>query len=802
MIKNRYRPILNNGVLDTTTREQAFADVAWYKKCGYGGFAINGSTAKPIDDVRDWLPGYLQACRYYVDAAKEMDMDVWIFDEWGYPSGCACGQVLTEEKYRAKKLRICYDVILEKGDTLELPVPDKFISAAVFPADYFSFYAPAAQGVRLLPQDGKLRYTAAVRCRVIAVGWEYLTFITHVMKKHTPDDPTIGTIDILSREAVGRFLQYMHEWYVEPLGDEFGKTIHGFFYDEPEISYSFPYTEELSGFFAEKFGYPMEDILPEVLGWVGASGLVNIEDSAPRICREFTDYSTAWTQLLAQNFYGQIRDWCHAHGLLSVGHQDLDNHLQTLRTVSGDFWENNKYNDHPGIDVIWDNIAPDQFNDFPRYAGAAKRTWEKGGAMSETFAEMGPSMYPDRIRYTMEQQLLRGIDQFFLYINHDPEDLNVSHFAAAVNDRVTRTATLLAEGRPGAELGIYVPMDDVAFAASHNDPHLHNSDPQSWQRVDDLARALCYHPLEYDYVWQGTVDTMLRRGLKTLLLPGVQELPEAELDTIKAFIAAGGKAVMIGKPCVALEKIAAFVPSIRSYMHQLPDGMIRPMKGRTVSAAVRCLENETRWFLLNESDEPADAVFADPAQPWKELDAATGEWRVVETACPLHFEPRELKIFALGEALPQQPVRRGEAQQLTEWRFAREGETLRPLAQLVPWTRLGLADHTGFGVYETTFDWQGGALELALGEVRFAAVVLLDDKEYKLPMAPHTLRCTLGAGRHTLRVRVLNSNANRIFSGEDLGRSNFSGGYWQLYQFERDYCDCGLLGPVTVTPLL
>jgi hypothetical protein len=418
---DRYRPILNNGVLNDATPEKARADVAWYKQCGYGGFAINGGTRTPIENLNDWLSGFMQACRYYVEAAKELGMNVWIFDEWGYPSGTACGQVLTEERFRAKKYRLSYDIILEAGQSLCLPVPDKFVSACAFPVDYFSFYCNQLSSERIYPQDGQLCYTAGQRTRVIAVAWEYTTFITHTMPMTKVDKSTVGTIDILSKEAVAKFLRCMHEWYVEPLGDEFGKTIQGFFYDEPELCYDFPYTEELPEAFLKRFGYPLEDILPELLGWKFRSALVSgassrlVSDSSAgaQLCKYMADYEAVWTDLLARNFYGQIQEWCHAHGLLSVGHQDLDNQLSTLRTVSGDFWENNKYNDRPGIDVIWDNIAPDKFADFARYAGCAKRTFGTSGAISETFAEMGPSMYPDRMRYTMEQQILRGVDQFF-----------------------------------------------------------------------------------------------------------------------------------------------------------------------------------------------------------------------------------------------------------------------------------------------------------------------------------------------------------------------------------------------------
>ncbi len=806
---DRYRPILNNGVYPDTTLEQARKDVSWYKQLGYGGFAINGTTRQPVEDVHDWLPGFLSSCQNYVQAAKELGMNVWIFDEWGYPSGTACGQVLDgHPEYRAKKLRICYDVMLEPGQSVQLPCGEKFVSAAAFPVDYFSFYSPAGKGERVYPQNGMLCYTAAARTRLVAVEWEYLTFVTHVMKKTQPGDATIGTIDILSRDAVARFLQCMHEWYVPAIGDEFGQTVQGFFYDEPEICYNFPYTDELPASFMAQYGYPVEDILPELLAWMPAqSGLISIDGAHQRIKKSFDDYSHAWCDLLARNFYGQIQAWCHVHGLISVGHQDLDNQLPTLRTVSGDFWENNKYNDRPGVDVIWDNIAPDKFNDFPRYAGCAKRTYGKSGAISETFAEMGPSMFPDRMRWCMEHQILRGIDQFFLYTNHSPDDLNVSHFAAAVNDRVTRTANLYNQGKPCARVAVYVPMDNIAFAAAHSDPHLYNSNPQPWQRVDDLARQLCYRPVDYDYLWQGTVETLAARGITTVLLTAETELPATDVGALRSFAAGGGQVLCIGKPCPALEDVAVYCANTAAALEQLPtaDLQVAAKQGSAAVSLTACaLPGEQRFFLLNESCSPTVLTVSHAAAGvWQLLEPVTGIWQPVDMTADLCFQGCELKILRRMPAKAAQtaPSKPGKALTLTAWDFTGPDEKIQHLPALQPWTALGLGDYTGFAAYETQFDWAGGPALLDLGDVRYAAIVELDGVEYQLPLAPYRLQLDIPAGAHTLRVRVLNSNANRLYAGPDTGRANFAAHYWMLYQFERAYRDCGLLGPVTLTAL-
>ena len=336
-VERRFLPIINNSVFEEYDEGSVRRELQWDVDNGYGGFAINGRNLHPVRDAREWLPGYLQSVRKCCDVAKELDLDMWIFDEWGFPSGCACGLVLTPET-RAKKLQLTYDRLLEAGESVSLPVPPRTLAAGAIPVNRFAPYAPAGPTVLLEPADGKITYTATSRTRLCVVTWEYHSFVTHVMKRYEEGDPTIGTIDLLDADAVRKFIDNMHERYVPVIGDEFGKTVKGFFYDEPEICWDFPYTPALDARFEERHGYPMKTVLPELLAYMPANCGVTDGDSYGRMRAAFDDYTDTWTSLLAQTFYGQLQDWCHEHHLVSVGHQDLDNLTQTLTTVSGDIF--------------------------------------------------------------------------------------------------------------------------------------------------------------------------------------------------------------------------------------------------------------------------------------------------------------------------------------------------------------------------------------------------------------------------------------------------------------------------------
>lgn len=786
-MNNRYRPIYNNGVLPDTPREEIVRELTWYKENGYGGFAVNGTTQIRLKDEQDlmhWLEGHMRSVKLYCEVARELGLDMWLFDEWGYPSGCACGLVLTPET-RPKKLNKAIDITLEAGESVDMPAPDRLLSVGAIPVDRFASYHPAEKAEILTLQNGKIFYTASRRTRVVAVTWEPLSFVTHMMKDYTEGDTTFGTVDIMDAAVVRKYLDNMHERYAAEVGDEFGKTIKGFFYDEPELCWEFPYTHDLPAHFMKRHGYDITAILPELVTYMAPEcGVTGGGDAYPRLKKAFDDYTDAWTSLLADSFYGQIETWCHDHNLLSVGHQDLDNHAETLLTVSGDFYRNSARNDMPGVDVIWDNIFPDHFDDFPRFAGSVKRALGKKGAMSETFAEMGSCMPPDVMRFTMEHQILRGIDQFFLYTFHNSQpqpDPNVGLYTKAIMDRAEQTARMLNDGRERARVAVMVPLGDIAFERMHLNPHQINGTPLPWERLDKLAQALCYAPIDFEYTWEDAPDNLRARGYEYLILTGNSLTPEAAKKA-EAFHADGGKVFSAFYPCPQAP-FARHFASLRQLVAALPQEVRLTAPEKMVSMASRTLEDGVLYALLNESEASFEGKLSFQSDDVACLDLFSGQWRKWNGECI--FQPREMKMFKVGGcALPAEKTEKTVP--LTDWTF-----NGRKIADLVPWTELGLAGYTGFAEYETEFDWDGGDVRVNLGEVGFAAQVTLDGKIYDVPFSPWSFRTTLAAGHHKMQIRVLNSDASRCFARPEGHR----------WGFEECYLRCGLLGKPTLEKL-
>jgi hypothetical protein len=261
-----------------------------------------------------------------------------------------------------------YDRFLEPGETISIEIPDRTVSLKSIPVNRYGFYAPAGRCNDIAEENSTgdiVKYTSKGYERVILVTWEYVSFISHVPITNDPLNFSLGTPDLMNKEAASRFIKVVHEKFYDELKDYFGTVIKGFFYDEPEVCFDFPWTQGFENEFIKRKGYDLRDNLPILMAYAGNFYHPGYHEADLIIKNLVFDYFDVWTDLVAENFYGEIQKYCHKRGVLSVGHQDMDNHTKTLASVSGHFFKNSYYNDSPGIDVIGSNIDIDTFFYLP-----------------------------------------------------------------------------------------------------------------------------------------------------------------------------------------------------------------------------------------------------------------------------------------------------------------------------------------------------------------------------------------------------------------------------------------------------
>jgi len=161
-------------------------------------------------------------------------------------------------------------------------------------------------------------------------------------------------LDMLDREAVAFYLERSYGEMWREFADEFGKTCVSVWVDEPSYSpRGLPWSRSLPGAFRRQWGYDLE---PE------AEALFR---DVPNCATVRYHYWRIVRELLEHSYFVQVRDWCHAHGLLFSGHLMMEETLGSQLLRAGATMPYYKYFDIPGIDVLTGETNW-RFNPLPR----------------------------------------------------------------------------------------------------------------------------------------------------------------------------------------------------------------------------------------------------------------------------------------------------------------------------------------------------------------------------------------------------------------------------------------------------
>ncbi len=266
--------------------------------CDHG---VYGAVLHPRMGLREDI-GYLSESffgymRTAIETAAELDMRIVLYDEGMYPSGSAGGLVVRDRPDLASR-GIARVRELRDGDTL------LYEKDGLYLAERRSF--GTIRGIHYGEDDGE------------------------------PGAPF--SADILNPEAVERFIRLTHEAYYRHFPEHFGRTVVGFFTDEPSVlgrnvREMFPWTKG----FAEQF----------TAAGGRLSGLTALFDG-----QENSDtvlYRRLMLEREEQVYYARLSGWCEAHGIALMGHPHQSDDI-----------EPEKYFHVPGQDLVFRFVSPEK----------------------------------------------------------------------------------------------------------------------------------------------------------------------------------------------------------------------------------------------------------------------------------------------------------------------------------------------------------------------------------------------------------------------------------------------------------
>ncbi len=379
---------------------------------------------------------------------KELGMKVWILDDKHFPSGYANG--IFKDRYPHLRQK----PILQRHTDLYGPVRQGAVLVDLHkPRGEDTVVAVLA--MRRTPDGNAFDGTiidlsdSYVGGRVYFDLPEGLWTIAAIMTSEVEVSMAFDC-DKLSNEATDAYIEEVYASHYAHFPEEFGKTLLGFFSDEPCFHNNRYQPGEALDFYA---AYPWNQTVFEELSSRWGD---KIYDKLLRLWHPFADGSTerlradyfdVITALYRDNFSMRIGNWCEEHGVMYIGHiiEDNGRHKQT-GCSAGHYFRALEGQHMSGVDVVLHQIMPgltdvssvghvsyrQMDNVFFHYelaklaaSAAHSENRKQGRAMCEIFGAYGWAEDTAFMKYLADHFLVRGINYFvphaFSPLAYDPD---------------------------------------------------------------------------------------------------------------------------------------------------------------------------------------------------------------------------------------------------------------------------------------------------------------------------------------------------------------------------------------------
>ncbi|RMF86687.1 MAG: hypothetical protein D6741_21575, partial [Planctomycetota bacterium] len=488
----------------------------------------------------DWLgPGWYRDLAICLDEAKRLGLEMWIFDEKWWPSGEVGGKV--PQQYGSKFLDV--EVVpVEPDRSPEVAVDTQHV-VAVLGARRKGEAVIGASLVDLTPsfKDGKLQGGSfrGIDC-VLVFTWRYAEGRRGRL-----------LVDGASRDAVEWYLQTVYQPHYDHFKDDFGKTIRGYFYDEPET-----------------IGDWGTEVIPELkargIDWRRALVAWKLKLADPEEQAAYNyQYRYALAEAWGKTLYGGISRWCRAHNVISIGHwlEHRHEYLHPLK-CAGDMMQLQKYTDMGGIDAVFKQFVPGQKDDStyqtPKLGSSITHAYGKQDdlTMVEIFGARGQDLTYPEMKWWTDLMHVAGVN---FHIPHSfnprsPYDRDCPPYFynggyeprwplyRVYADYTSRLSFMLSDGRhvcpialtylgQSYHVGEAIPPETMTTALQDA---LYDCD---WIPYDVLVDGM-----EID----GRRLVLRNEAYRVLILPAAEVVPYEVLEKARRFFEAGGVVVGYG----------------------------------------------------------------------------------------------------------------------------------------------------------------------------------------------------------------------------------------------------------------
>ena len=564
-----------------------------------------------------------------LDEAKRLGMKVWILDDSHFPTGYANGAMEEADPSLCRQsLVVRYVEIPEDQSEVCLKTSD-YEKAGPFTPNMIENFMLGTQAPPRQFDDDQLVSVAAIKeggrpedliDLSDQIDQETITFekpdegawkiaVLHLTRNRGPHRNYINMMD---KKSCRKLIEAVYEPHWAHYRAEFGKTIAGFFSDEPEIGNGHLYE------FGKKIGELEDQAWSDAVGeklkakWGGDYTrflpLIFDQDFDRDLQAKIrADYMDAVTRLVEECFSFQLGDWCRQHGVMYIGHLIEDDHQHTRTGSSlGHYFRGLAGQDLAGIDDIGgqvepqgEDIGPGNFmhpvrdGEFWHYtlaklasSMAAIDPLKQGRAMCEAFGAYGWSEGVRLEKYIADHLMVRGINHYvphafsaqpfpdpdcpphFYAHGHNPQ---YRHFGALMK-YMNRVCTLICDGQAVIPAAILYNAE-----ADWCGDFMYLQKPA----IELYDRQIDYHFIPADVFTEKKYKTKLRSKLvigqqeyQALIVPYMEYIPASAAEACIRLAEEGCQVIFVDALPSATVENGRKDPLIRELEQKVSEGKI------------------------------------------------------------------------------------------------------------------------------------------------------------------------------------------------------------------------------------
>jgi hypothetical protein len=523
---------------------------------GFGGVVCNVAFENYLQSQEKW-----DAFVRGVKRAKDMGLSLWLYDERGYPSGNAGGLVLKDKPEWAARGLLILSTNVHGSKNIKLNIPDgDIILAEAYPKSNGICLIKSGIDLRKYTRNGQLE------CDIPEGNWQVLVISENQLFEGTHAAMNlwekIPYINLLKPEPTKRFIELTHAEYAKRLGGDLNNYFEATFTDEPSLMSLFlkpmpwkvlPWSDNLPVEFKKRRGYDIRDHFSSL-----------ILETNENWKKHRYDFWLTVGELVSQNYFGQIRDWCRQQNLLSGGHLLAEEGIVNHVSLYGDFYRCIRMLDAPGIDCL--TSIPREVPWFiARLVSSCGWIEGKNVIMSETSDHSQVYRPPgddrpkrfvteDEIRGTLNLLFVNGVTRITSYYSFNQltdEQLK------RLNQQCGRCALMIEKSKPFPNIGVLYPVQTLWTKFVPSD--LWSREATGAAKVEKIYRTVInslfnnnmefliidYDTIENCSVGHGKLQTKNIK-LDTIILPNIDTISWKAIQNIDTFVKSGGLLIIVG----------------------------------------------------------------------------------------------------------------------------------------------------------------------------------------------------------------------------------------------------------------